>query len=381
MRILFWFFIISAALGGAFFLADALQRTPPRDFTQAVGVLLQDSVPLNTRGSSQEKIAALSSEEKIGQMLMVAIPEGPLSDETAEWLRIHHIGGIILLGGNVKSEAQVRELIADLQKTARNPGDPPLFIAGDQEGGRVSRFHFLNELTPQRSVRDEYQAFLVGKARGTELRGLGVNVNFSPVLDVSEEPGEFMYARTFAGDSEQVTKLGIAMVRGYQKSGMVAVAKHFPGHGETPVDSHRTLPMLNRNDRAWEDHVLPFRTVIREGVEMIMVGHLKFPHIDPLYPASLSPFFVDEVLREELKYRGVIITDDLAMGAVADSFTLSDAAVQAVRAGADIVLAVKDRQDYNAVYTGLVRAVEQGEISQERINKSVIRILALKGKF
>lgn len=328
----------------------------------------------------EKKIAAMSVEEKIGQMMMVAIPGTTIASTTAAWLRNHHIGGIILLGNNVSTKAQVIKLISDFQHNARMPHDPLFFIATDQEGGRVSRFLFLDELTKQQDITNADQALAVGRTRGRELKEMGVNINFSPVLDIASSSKDFISNRTFQGSEMQVASFGAAMLGGYQETGIIGTAKHFPGHGGTRVDSHKKLPIVNRDTKDLESAFLPFRAAIQKNVSMIMVGHIKIPQIDPEYPASLSPSAIG-ILRDTMHYRGIIITDDLGMGAITASYAVPDAAVRSIQAGADIVLVVRNMMDYNTIYEALRDSVRRGDISEMRINQSVMRILLLKEKF
>jgi beta-N-acetylhexosaminidase len=323
-------------------------------------------------------IASRSLDEKIGQLMMVSIPGVSLSTTTAQWLRSHHIGGVLLLGKNVKSAEQTRKLIAELQENAAAAHDPPLLVAVDQEGGIVSRFRFLNELTAQKDVNDAKTAFRVGLERGKELRELGVNVNFSPVLDRASSSRDFIFSRTFRGDSKNVAQLGEAMIRGYEQTGMISVGKHFPGHGGTTIDSHKELPIKYTTYANLADSLQPFKRTILAGVPMVMVGHIKFPFIDNGYPASLSSVLIGKILRTDLGYRGVVITDDLGMGAITRTFNLADAGMQAIKAGEDILLVVRSLPEYDILYARLKHAVERGEITEQRIDESIRRILLLK---
>lgn len=343
----------------------------------ALAALSVDSHALALR----KKISAMTANEKIGQMIMVAIPDATLSYTTVAWLRTHHIGGVVLLGRNVSTSEQTVALIRDLQARARDPDDPPLFIAADQEGGVVSRFRFLKELTAQRDIVTPDEAFRKSQARAEELRALGVNVNFSPVLDVASSSADFIFGRAFRGNAEVVGILGGALIRGYKEGGVIAAAKHFPGHGGTAIDSHRSLPVLAFTDEEWRAHLAPFAAAIKENAAMIMAGHLKIAGRDDEYPASISQKIISGVLRGELGYRGVVITDDLGMSAITKHYSLPDAAVQSVKAGADIVLVVRTIADYDKIYAALLDAVQRRDIPESRINQSVSRIILLKEKF
>lgn len=332
-------------------------------------------------GSSLEReVAVLSLEQKIGQLMMVSIPGTSLSTTTAHWLRTHHTGGVILLGKNVTSAAQVRKFIVQLRDNAVHAGDPLPLVGVDQEGGIVSRFLFLRERTAQKDIMDADSAFRVGLRRGNELRSLGVNVNFSPVLDVADSSRDFMFSRTFRGDPGKIAQLGAAMIRGYEQAGIISVAKHFPGHGGTAVDSHKELPIRQVTYPELARDLRPFQSALRLGVPMVMVGHIQFPRIDHTYPASISPVIIGKILRNGLGYQGVAITDDLGMGALMRTHTLGDAGVQAIKAGEDILLVVRSLQEYDMIYTRLMSAVRHEEITAGRLDESVRRILLLKEK-
>ncbi|MFY9462890.1 MAG: glycoside hydrolase family 3 N-terminal domain-containing protein [Candidatus Sungiibacteriota bacterium] len=373
------FLIIFIAAGAAIFFVNERVRGA-KDKTRAVAEAPARSAEEMHNIIIEKKIAAMSVEEKIGVMMMVAIPGTSLTPETTAWLRTHYIGGVILLGSNVRTESQVAELILDLQDKARLPDAPPLFIAVDQEGGAVSRFRFLKELTAQNDMADVARAAAVARVRGGELKALGININFSPVLDIASSAQDFITSRAFRGVATQVAALGAAMIRGYGEGGIIAVAKHFPGHGGTRVDSHKNLPTVSRNASRTRDALRPFREAVKVNIPMVMVGHIKIPEIDSTYPSSLSPAAM-QILRSDIGFNGIIITDDLGMGAITRSFSLTDAAVQSVRAGADIVLVVRAIADYNKIYAALMSAVRSGDISESQINQSVSRILLLKEKY
>lgn len=362
-------------IGGAIFVRP---ETLPGGFADFLGTVEKESPPDIQNDAVAKRISRMSVEEKIGQMLMVSIPGATLSEETASWLRTRHIGGVILLGNNVTDREQAVAFITDLQSLGRTADSPKLFIAADQEGGTISRFRFLDAMDAQSEITDEASAYAVALERGKELRALGVTVNFSPVLDVSSSPEDFIYSRAFRGDAATVAALGGAMIRGYRDGGVIVVAKHFPGHGGTPVDSHRNLPIVSRSDEQWRTHLTPFAKAIEERVPMIMSAHITIPGKDEVNPATLSRAIITDVLRGELGYEGVVITDDLGMGAITSDTTLADAAVRAVEAGADILLLVRNIADYGVIYSALLKKTADGVISENRLDRSVSRILKLK---
>jgi beta-N-acetylhexosaminidase len=374
-----YFLVIVVILVGVLFLTDAWERLL-LSIPKEASAPLENSVQMEAKNLIKEKVDAFSLDQKIGQMMMVSISGKSLSGETLEWLKSRHIGGVILLGPNVESEDQVKELIESIQQEARKPGDPKLFIAVDQEGGIVSRFRFLETQIAQKDIKTSSEAFLIGIERAKELRALGVNMNFSPVLDVASSTDDFIYSRAFNGDSTTVQTLGSALARGYKQGGIISVAKHFPGHGGTEADSHKTLPTLKGDSREWSDNLSPFISAIENNVPIIMSGHLKVLSQDDKYPASLSRKIITGILREELGYEGLIITDDLGMGAISNNYKLTEAIVLAVAAGNDIILVVRNQEDHDEIFKALRRAVEVGIISKERIDESLLRILSLKEK-
>jgi beta-N-acetylhexosaminidase len=217
-------------------------------------------------------------------------------------------------------------------------------------------------------------------ARGKELHAKGINVNFSPVLEYITNPASFLYYRVFRGSKENVTTYGENMVRGYQDAGIVATVKHFPGHDDTSVDSHKNLPISTIDKKGLPEHMSIFKAVIeKEKPLMVMTAHVLFPKIDPVYPATLSPIFI-KMLREDYSYDGIIITDDMNMGAITKSFGVEKSAIQAINAGNDILLYVAPTETINRAYTAVLNAVRDGHISEERIDSSVYRVLNLKGK-
>lgn len=325
------------------------------------------------------QVDSMTLREKIGQMFMVGFVGTELTEETAAWMRNLEIGGVVFLGGNITSKEQTKKLISDLQKQVGTQTPAPLFIAVDQEGGDVSRFRFKEyELRAQREIKTTEEAYEIAFNRGKELRELGVNVNFSPVLDVASSTEDFIYDRTFTGDADAVAAYGIAMIEGYRNAGVASVAKHFPGHGDTLIDSHASLPTISRSGDVWSMHLRPFRRAIQAEVPIIMSAHLKVPSIDAVFPASLSKTALFDILRNGLGFRGVIVSDDLGMGALSDNYAFSEIAVRAVEAGTDIVLVVRTPAIYEKMFGAIESAIQQGVIKEERINESVMRILSLK---
>ena len=339
---------------------------------------------------------SVSLEIMIGQMLMVGFRgEGATTSHAIlRDITKYRIGGVILFEKdalrpqavrNIVSGDQVRELINALQECS----DIPLFVAVDQEGGFVSRFKpahgFSGTKSPQRlggmPVNKTYEA---GELTGKFLASVGINMNFAPVLDVNvdpESPAIGRLERSFSDDPEKVSAYGHAFAQGMGRYGIIAGYKHFPGHGSAKGDSHKGLPDVTDTWSVTE--LLPFADVIgKEPAHIMMIGHLYNRKIDSENPSSLSYGFITNILREQLLYKGVVVTDDLQMEAITNEYTLEEAAVKAVAAGADILL-VGNNLAYSPdvvqdIVNSLVWAVQTERLSEERIKQSYERIIELK---
>ncbi|MBI2100625.1 MAG: glycoside hydrolase family 3 protein [Candidatus Vogelbacteria bacterium] len=321
------------------------------------------------------RVRKMSLDEKIGQMLIIGFEHQYLDDHIRNMITRYHIGGVNLLGRNVRDKNQVKQLIADLQRITTIP----LFIATDQEGGKVTRFNFLSELTPQITIRNNRQAEQIAINRAKELRGLGVNMNFSPVLDYVSDSKSYLYNRTFGTKPVTTGELGSAMIKGYRKGGIIPVAKHFPGYGNIFPDPHKNQATLDIDSEELESNLIPFREVIDDNSAIaIMTAHILIPEIDERV-ATLSSEFLNEILRKRLGFNGVIITDDLEMISVGK--TIEQSAVDAVEAGADIIISTYTPEKQIRIFNSLKNSVLNDGITEERINESVVRILNLKIAF
>lgn len=330
----------------------------------------------------------LSLRQKIGQLLMVGF-DGPIPNAHVERLiREYQTGGVILFRRNIENPAQIGLLNRQLQAINAEQSSIPLFIAVDQEGGVVARIE--EGVTPLPSALAFQAAGSVADCEAltqianAELQVLGFNVNFAPVLDVNNNRrNPVIGVRAYGETVAQVCEYGLAAQRGIQAAGIAATAKHFPGHGDTDVDSHLGLPRVG-HDRARLDAVelAPFRAAIAAGVDAIMSAHVVFPAFepDPDTPSTLSHAVLTDLLRGELGFDGVVFTDCLEMAAIAAGVGVVEGAVRAFKAGADVLL-VSHREDRQVgVIEALLAAVARGEISEARIDESLARILRLKEK-
>ena len=276
-----------------------------------------------------------------GQLLMLGLP-GPAVDEVAlELVRRLQVGGLILFARNLKSPEQVWQLTHDLQREAREAGRPPLLIALDQEGGPVQRLKAPFTMIPaarelgRTATPEEVEELARRVAR--ELALVGVNLNLAPVLDVPRSPACPLWPRAYSSDPEQAARFALAAIRGYLAGGVIPVAKHFPGLGDTLADSHEVLPASLSGDPDRQADLLPFREAVAAGVPAVMTAHLLVPQWDDL-PATLSAVALQSWLRQKLGFQEVVITDDLEMGAIAGQLPMAQAARQALAAGADLLL-------------------------------------------
>lgn len=324
-------------------------------------------------------VASMSQTEKLGQMVMIGIQGTKVDDDSLYMLHQFHMGGVILFDRNMESPEQVKQLTSDLQ--AQSNEKVPLFIGIDEEGGDVVRM--AEKLTPPPSQKeigatgDTEQARTWAIKTAKSLKDMGINVNFAPVADVGSND-----KRSYSTDTNTVIDFVRAATKGYQQENIIYSLKHFPGIGKGKVDSHVDSSSIDvAKEVLMTEDILPFKTIIDENDPndyFILVSHLKYPALDEEYPASLSSKIMTDLLRNELGYKGIIITDDMEMGAVANHNDFRSIGVKAIKAGADIVLVCHEYQHQQEVYLGLLDAVNSGEISQERIDESVKRIIKVK---
>ena len=333
-------------------------------------------------------ISDMTLEEKIGQMFQVGFPDTKVTSDIKKMIENYHVGGIIYFKRNIESLQQVSNLSNELQKISVNKGSGlPLLISTDQEGGIVNRLtggtHFPGNMVLGAAGKNNL-AEKAGKTIATQLKAVGINMDFAPVLDVNNNPLNLVIgARSFGEDPHLVADLGMAFIKGMQAEGIIACAKHFPGHGDTAVDSHLDIPVIEYGkERLEKIEIYPFKQAIEAGVDSIMTAHIYLPALEfrKGLPATLSYKILTNLLREELRFTGIAITDCMEMKAIADSFGTVEGSVMAVEAGIDIVLVSHTLDKQKAAIEAVTEAVKQGRITEERINQSVSRILELKEK-
>ncbi len=339
-------------------------------------------------------VANMTTEQKIGQLLMPTL-FGNGSDLTESQRRLnlnahgyatpeeivaaYKLGGVIYLEGNIDSAPQLKQFSRQLQDAALASTGMGLMVAIDQEGGRVSRISDEVTLFPPASdmAGDPRRVRESSFVTGQQVQQQGINIVLAPVADVVE-PGAaaFIGNRSFGADPNVVASMVVAAVDGLQQSGVAAAVKHWPGHGATSVDSHSRLPTVNVDRALWESRErVPFAAAVDEGVAIVLVGHLAMPQLDPsALPATVSPVLINELLRNELGFDGVVMSDALNMGAVA-GIASDDLIVASVLAGVDVILIPPSLTEASAALT---TAVESGRLDEDTLNAAVSRVLRLK---
>ena len=373
--------IVVATMIGALALTTGCGLHNP--FTSKAEPVTYESVA-QSELSPEEKVdklvANMSDADKVGQLLMIGIHGKTLNDDAKFMLNEYRVGGIILFDRNMESKDQVKSLITDINKTGKSAGLTPLFIGIDQEGGAVARMEDqLIKVPPAEELGKEpiEQAVSLAKQSGTELKDLGFNINFAPVADLG-----LTYGRSFSTNPDDVVRYASAVGKAYDEAGLWYSYKHFPGIGKTDVDLHAdtsVVPvsketLLNEDTKVFVDLIKQSKP----NTYAIMVSHAMYPQIDPDHPSSLSKAIITDWLRKDMGYNGVVVTDDMDMGALAKHYTFGDMAVQSILAGSDILLVCHEYEHMQEAYNGLMKAVKDGRISKERLDESVKRILLMK---
>lgn len=368
------------------------------------------SVPYELESNVDSIMSKMTLEEKIAQMITVSAENWNdenftiMEDKVAEIIATSSVGGVILFAENIQDTQQVVELTTAFQNASlKSKNKIPLFISTDQEGGEVVRLKYGTSLPGNMALgatNNAQYAYDAGSILGSELSALGINVDFAPSLDVNTNPqNPIIGLRSYSSEPSVVAKLGVQTINGIKSRDIIAVAKHFPGHGDTHTDSHTGLPVVDKSLKEIEEcELVPFKSAIENGVDMIMTAHIQFPQIEKatavsevtgkeiILPATLSKTIITDILRDKMGYNGVITTDAMNMGAIADSFTASQACILAINAGVDMLLMPvslaneSSERELTDLIGNIKSAVKDGRIKEERINESVKRILQLKEK-
>lgn len=329
----------------------------------------------------------LATRRDIGQFLIGSMPGTTIPAELRSLAREFDLGGVILFSRNIEAPEQVAELSAESEALGRTM---PAWVSVDQEGGRVARLKEPFTTWPPMATlgraggESDVLAGRFARALAEELLAVGITLDYAPVLDIHTNPKNPVIGdRALAERAEDVARIGRVIIRGLQGAGLAACGKHFPGHGDTSTDSHVELPLVEHEvERLRAIEFEPFRAAVAEQVAFIMTAHVLVPALDEKRPATLSPHVVQNLLRDELKYEGVILSDDLEMKAVSTLYAVPDAAVDAIRAGCDAVLVCQGDVDLQArTLEALVKAVESGKIPAKRCDDAFQRLKAAKQRF
>ncbi|MDU4712168.1 MAG: glycoside hydrolase family 3 N-terminal domain-containing protein [Veillonella sp.] len=372
---------VAATMIGALALTTGCGLHNP--FTSKAEPVTYESVAQSELSPEQKVdklVANMSDADKVGQLMMIGIHGKSLNDDAKFMLNEYRVGGIILFDRNMESKDQVKTLIADINKAGKSAGLTPLFLGIDQEGGAVARMDDkLIKVPPAEEVGKEpvEQAAALAKEVGTELKELGFNINFAPVADLG-----LTYGRSYSTNPDEVLRYASAVGKSYDEAGLWYSYKHFPGIGKTDVDLHAdtSIVPVSKETLLSEDTKV-FVDLIKQSkpnTYTIMVSHAMYPQIDPDHPSSLSKTIITDWLRKDMGYNGVVVTDDMDMGALAKHYTFGDMAVQSILAGSDILLVCHEYEHMQEAYNGLMKAVKDGRISKERLDESVKRILLMK---
>ena len=349
----------------------ARKETNQNENKKIGGISLNESI--------DKKLNSMTLEEKIGQMVMVGVYGTELNDDIIFSMSNYHFGGVIFFDRNLESVAQAKKLANDIEAIANQK--VPMFFAIDEEGGIIVRGQeFLKPAPSQENIGldgDPSAATYWAKHNATILKSINCNLNFAPVADVGSRD-----TRSFGDDAQFVAEYVDAAANGYEEENFLYTLKHFPGIGKSKIDPHQEISSVEDSREILDvEDLPPFKKIIREHDNskfMVMIGHLRYDALDPMNPASLSYTVVTKLLRNELGFNGVVITDDLEMGAIKNNVDLSTIGVKMILAGGDIALVCHDYASQQIVYNSILNAVKRGEISEERINESVRRILKMK---
>jgi len=331
-----------------------------------------------------KNFAAMSNKQLAGQRLMVGFNGTGLNQDLKFLIGRLKAGGLILFARNLETPDQIRDLCFGVQDYAQLCGQPPLFIAIDQEGGQVARLKEPFTLFPGNPhMNSEKDAVRFAEITAAELNQVGINMNLAPVMDVApQEINSIMAGRTFGGDPAWVSRLGVKVIEHLQQNNIIAVAKHFPGIGRTTLDSHMDLPVLGDDLSDIEQFdLIPFEAGIRHGVSGVMLSHIFYPKLDPQWPASLSIQIGKDLLRKQLGFNGIVLTDDLDMGAIAKHYDIGTSIHRILAADIDLALVCRQGPNIEIAYEEILQGLTNSSEIKAKGIESVERIMRLKKKY
>jgi beta-N-acetylhexosaminidase len=390
---------VVAAFLTVLLLASCASPEPRPPETASVEVASEEADDLPLASAAEEESAALDRlveshlesmtlREKIAQRFITYIEGTTVGADINIELRDNAPAGYILYPWNYDTFDDVQSLTTNLQRVCRwhNRG-MDLLICADQEGGRVQAFRFPELATLPAAYwmglhRDPDLVEAAAYLTAVQLRWLGVNMSLSPVLDLYDTPDSSIIGdRSYGPDADIVSSFASAYVRGFSRAGVIATAKHFPGHGASTIDSHGRMPVVDLSiEELMATHVRPFRAAVDEGVDVVMTAHIIYPRIDPVFPATLSEVLIHETLRGELDFGGVVMSDGLEMGALEENYPIEVTLAQAIRSGVDLIL-LYTRYDMTEMVDIVEFLVEDATLSEAQIDAGVRRILRLKARY
>lgn len=330
------------------------------------------------------RTASFSTEQRAGQRLMVGFEGTGLNEDLKDLINRLKIGGIILFAGNLKSPDQIKELCRSIQDYAKICQQPPLFIAVDQEGGQVARLQEPFTIFPGNPhMKTEEDAVHFAEITAAELNQVGINMNMAPVMDVSPEgSGSIMAERTFGDNPAWVSRLGVKVIEHLQLNNIMAVAKHFPGIGRTTLDSHMDMPVLHDDLSVMEDFdLIPFEAGIQNRVSGVMLAHIFYTKLDPQWPASLSPQIANNLLRKQMGFDGLVLTDDLDMGAISKHYDIHTAIHQILAADIDLTLICHKGPTIEIAFEEILKEMTDSPELKARGIESMERIMEAKRRY
>ena len=340
---------------------------------------------LSSISSQAVNVENMDLRSQIGQHIIVSLGKDFNRDYLDELISKGTIGGVLFLNNSYRTVSELKKLIADLKKKSLEKGNLCLFIAADQEGGKIFSYNSGNyTLSPPASIMgklgDSVYAYSRGYLTGMEMKHIGFNLNFAPVLDLSEADSRSVIgARAISSNPDISGSLGTDYIKGLTDAGIIAAAKHFPGHGMVEGDSHYILPSDSVSEDVLKKHLKPFKTAAPH-VPMIMSAHIKLKGYDDKYPVSLSAYFLKDLLRKQLNFEGIIISDNLSMAAVSSSMDLIEASKTALIAGNDIIL-IPLTFLHHRIISALENDLESAVLNPDYFNESTVRIIECKNKF
>jgi beta-N-acetylhexosaminidase len=323
-------------------------------------------------------LESMNLNQKVGQLFLIGFNGTTLSENTIDWIKNKYVGGVLLLGRNIQNEVQIKELTNNIQSNA----NIPLFVSIDQEGGVVSRIYWDDVLTTsQRNMESKEEAFSISFERGNILKSIGINMNLAPVVEYITDSNSFMYKRVFLGSKEEIAQKAQYSINGYVDSSTIPVIKHYPGHSNTSPDSHYYLPSVDITNEGWNEYIFPFKYLITtQDIDAVMVGHILFPNIDSKV-STISSTILTQKLKNELGFKGVVISDDMEMKAIKNQGNMNQLSKEALLAGIDILILSKESEEQKQVYEYIYNSLLNGDIAVDILDEKVERILKLKAKY